>query len=204
MRVTSNIQAICFVRFLLRESWSVNRPERKRALLFPLAANRGRLPSVSLMPRVVSFHYTLRDPSGRVLDTSAGGDPIVYLEGAGQIIDGLDEQLRSVPAGEKRRVAVPAKRAYGERDPGLVHRVKRSMLPVEGEVNVGDQFQTDTDRHAPVVTVQAIEGDEVVLDANHPLAGVDLTFEVEIVAARAPTAAELAHGHAHGPGACEA
>ena len=127
----------------------------------------------------------------------------MYLEGAGQIIDGLDEQLRAVPAGEKRRVAVPAKRAYGERDPGLVHRVKRSMLPVEGELNVGDQFQTDTDRHAPVVTVQAIEGDEVVLDANHPLAGVELTFDVEIVAVREPTAAELAHGHAHGSGACE-
>lgn len=150
------------------------------------------------MPRVVTFHYTLRDPSGRVLDSSAGGEPISYLEGAGQIIDGLDEQLRSIAAGEKTRVLVPAKKAYGERDPAQVQRVKRAMLPVEGELNIGDQFQTDTDRYAPVVTVQAIEGDEVVLDGNHPLAGVDLTFDVQIVGVRAPTTEELQHGHAHG------
>jgi FKBP-type peptidyl-prolyl cis-trans isomerase SlyD len=154
------------------------------------------------MARVVSFHYTLRDPSGRVLDTSAGGDPVTYLEGAGQIIDGLDEQLRMASAGEKAQIVVPAKKAYGERDPAQVHRIKRALLPVQGELKVGDQFQTDSDRQAPVVTVQAIEGDEVMLDANHPLAGVDLSFEVEIVAVREPTASELEHGHAHGGGGC--
>ncbi len=152
------------------------------------------------MPRVVSFHYTLRDPNGHVLDSSAGGEPISYLEGAGQIIDGLDEQLRFAAAGEKSRVVVPANKAYGERDPAQIQRVKRALLPVEGELKVGDQFQTDSDRSAPVVTVHAIEGDEVLLDGNHPLAGVDLTFDVEIVAVRSPTQAELEHGHAHGPG----
>lgn len=151
-------------------------------------------------PRVVSFHYTLRDPNGRVLDTSAGGEPVMYLEGAGQIIDGLDEQLRGAAEGAKTRVVVPAKKAYGERDPAQVHRVKRALLPVEGELRVGDQFQTDADRFAPVVTVQAIEGEDVLLDANHPLAGVDLTFDVEIVTARIATAEEKSHGHAHGGG----
>ena len=165
---------------------------------FPLATGDSRLPLVGLMPRVVSFHYTLRDPSGRVLDSSAGGEPISYLEGAGQIIDGLDEQLRFATAGEKTRVTVPAKKAYGERDPAQVQRIKRALLPVEGELKIGDQFQTDNDRYAPVVTVQAIEGDDVLLDANHPLAGVDLTFDVEIMAARAATPDELRHGHAHG------
>jgi FKBP-type peptidyl-prolyl cis-trans isomerase SlyD len=150
--------------------------------------------------RVVTFHYTLRDPSGRGLDSSAGGAPISFLEGAGQIIDGLDAQLRSAAAGAKQRVLVPAARAYGERDPAQVQRVKRATLPVEGELRVGDQFQTDTDRYAPIVTVAAIEGDEVVLDANHPLAGVDLTFDVEIVEARAATAEEISHGHAHSGG----
>jgi FKBP-type peptidyl-prolyl cis-trans isomerase SlyD len=152
------------------------------------------------MPRVVSFHYTLRDPQGRVLDSSAGGEPVSYLEGAGQIIDGLDEQLRFAAAGEKTRVIVPAAKAYGERDAGQMQRVKRSVLPIEGELKIGDQFQTGPDRHAPVVTVSGIEGDDVLLDANHPLAGVDLTFDVEITAVRAPTASELEHGHAHGPG----
>lgn len=150
------------------------------------------------MPRVVSFHYTLRDPAGRVLDTSAGGEAITYLEGAGQIIEGLDEQLRMTETGAKTRVTVPAAKAYGERDPAQVQRVNRGLLPIEGELKVGDQFQTGHDRFSPVVTVQGIEGDDVLLDGNHPLAGVDLTFDVEIVGARAATAEEQSHGHAHG------
>lgn len=154
------------------------------------------------MARVVTFHYTLRDPAGRVLDSSAGGDPIAYLEGAGQIIEGLDEQLRQATAGEKARVTVPAAKAYGDRDPGQVQKIKRDLLPIEGELKVGDQFQTGADRYAAVVTVAGIEGDEVLLDANHPLAGVDLTFDVEIVSVRAPTADELSHGHSHGEGGC--
>jgi FKBP-type peptidyl-prolyl cis-trans isomerase SlyD len=136
------------------------------------------------MPRLVSFHFTLRDASGRVLDTSAGGEPVSYLEGAGQIIEGLEEQLRAVGAGQRVRVQVPAAKGYGERDPAQVQRVKRSSLPIEGELAVGDRFQTGGDRAAPIVTVAGIEGDEVWLDANPPLAGVDLTFDVEIVAVR--------------------
>ena len=151
-----------------------------------------------MKPRVVTFHYTLRDPAGRVLDTSIGGAPVTYLEGAGQIIDGLDEQLRTAAAGAKARIQVPAAKAYGERDAGQIQRVKRALLPVEGELKVGDQFQTDHDRLAPVVMVQAIEDDEVLLDANHPLAGIHLTFDVEIIAVRQPTPSELEHGHAHG------
>jgi FKBP-type peptidyl-prolyl cis-trans isomerase SlyD len=152
------------------------------------------------MSRVVTFHYTLRDPSGRVIDTSAGAAPVTYLEGGGQIIDGLDQRLRAAGAGEKACVTVPAAEAYGLPDPAQVQRVKRGLLPVEGELKIGDQFQTGPDRYAPVVTVKAIEADEVLLDANHPLAGVDLTFDVEIVTARPATKEEIAHGHAHGPG----
>jgi FKBP-type peptidyl-prolyl cis-trans isomerase SlyD len=143
------------------------------------------------MSRVVSFHYTLRDPAGRVLDTSEGGTPITYVEGAGHIIEGLDAELRSQAAGAKLRVQVPAARAYGERDPEQVQRVPRDRLPITNELKVGDQFQVGGDQHAPVVTIAAIEGDDVVLDANHPLAGVDLTFDVEIVSVRLATVAEL-------------
>ncbi len=156
-----------------------------------------------MKPRVVTFHYTLRDPAGKVIDTSAGGDPITYLEGAGQIIDGLDQRLRDATAGVKRRVPVPAAEAYGARDAAQVQRVKRAALPVAGELKIGDTFQAGEDRHAPTVTVRAIEGDEVLLDANHPLAGVDLTFDVEIVAVRTPSAEELCHGHAHGASGSE-
>ena len=152
------------------------------------------------MRSVVTFHYTLRDPAGRALDTSAGGDAVTYLEGAGQVIDGLDEQLRGVAVGRKLRVEVPAAKAYGAHDPAQVQRVPRTQLPIEGELKIGDQFKTDNDRFAPVVTVAGIEGDQVLIDANHPLAGVDLTFDVEIVAVRAATPEELNHGHAHGAG----
>ncbi|HVU26018.1 MAG TPA: FKBP-type peptidyl-prolyl cis-trans isomerase [Opitutus sp.] len=143
------------------------------------------------MARVVTIHYTLRDPAGKIIDTSAGGEPVTYVEGAGQVIDGLDEQLRAANAGEKQRVVVPAAKGYGERDPRQVRRVKRARLPVDGELKPGDTFQAGADRHAPVVAVIAVEGDEVVLDANHPLAGVDLTFDVEVVAVRAATAADV-------------
>lgn len=154
------------------------------------------------MPRVVSFHYTLRDPSGRVLDTSAGNDPITYIEGAGQIIPGLDQQLRDAQLDEKRKVIVPAAQAYGERDPEQVQRVKRELLPIDGELKVGDQFQAGADRHAPIVTVSAIEGEDVVLDANHPLAGVELTFDVQVTAVREATEAEQQRGHVHGGEGC--
>ena len=148
--------------------------------------------------RVITFHYTLRDSTGRILDTSLGGEPITYLEGASQIIEGLEEQLRSIENGAKVTVAVPAAKAYGERDPDQVQRVNRRLLPVEGELKVGDSFQAGEDRHAPVVTVMGFADEDVLLDANHPLAGVDLTFDVEILGIRSASSEELAHGHAHG------
>ena len=147
---------------------------------------------------VVTFHYTLRDPQARILDSSFGGDPISYLEGAGQIIEGLEEQLRGTTVGVKRSISVAAAKAYGLRDESQVQCVPRSALPVEGELKAGDRFQTGEDRFAPVVVVVKIEGDEVWLDANHPLAGVDLVFDVEIVAVRPATAEEISHGHMHG------
>lgn len=143
-----------------------------------------------MTPRLLTFHYTLRDAAGRVLDTSHGGEPMPCLEGAGQIIEGLEESLRQMSAGEKRRVVVPPERGYGRREADLVQKVPKARLPVAG-LKVGEQFQTGPDRLAPVVTVVAIEDDEVLLDANHPLAGQDLHFEVELVAVRAATQAEL-------------
>ena len=149
---------------------------------------------------IVTLHYTLRDPAGRVLDMSQGDAPISYLEGAGQIIDGLEEPLRGVAAGTKQQVQVPAAKAYGLHDPAQVHKVNRTLLPVEGEVRVGDRFRTDVDHLAPVVTVVGLEGDDVLLDANHPLAGVDLTFDVEVVAVRQATPEEIDRGQPAGTG----
>ncbi|MBI3887308.1 MAG: peptidylprolyl isomerase [Opitutae bacterium] len=139
-------------------------------------------------PRHFSFHYTLRDAAGRILDTSRGGEPADAVEGAGQIIDGLEAELVTMTPGERRAVVVPPERGYGPVEEALRQRVPRSRLPV-AEVKAGDRFQTGPDRHAPVVTVVAVEGDAVWLDANHPLAGQPLHFEVELVAVR-PAAPE--------------
>ena len=156
----------------------------------------GRCVCVSSMNRsIVTFHYTLRDAQARLLDASDRDAPISYLEGSGQIIEGLEEQLRGLVAGEKRSVAVPAAKAYGVRDESQVQRVSRAVLPIEGELRPGDRFQAGEDHFAPVVMVVKIDGDEVLLDANHPLAGVDLVFDVEIVAVRPATPAEIAQGH---------
>ncbi len=143
-----------------------------------------------MTPRTFTFHYLLRDGAGRLIDTSHGGAPMPFTEGAGQIIEGLEEQLRQMAAGEKRTVVVPPERAYGVHDAGLVRKVPRAQLPVD-DLKVGDRFQTGPDRAAPIVTVQAIEGDEVLLDANHPLAGQALHFEVEVVAVRPAAPEEL-------------
>lgn len=132
------------------------------------------------MPRTVTFHFTLRAPDGRLIDSSLGGEPVHYVEGDGTIIDGLEAALAGLPAGTRTDITVPANHGYGPRDESLVRRVPRATVPV-AELKVGDQFQTAPDRHAPIVTVVGLEGDDVVLDANHPLAGVDLRFEVEIV-----------------------
>jgi len=140
--------------------------------------------------RTITFHYVLKDGAGRLIDTSRGGAPMPFTEGAGQIIEGLEEQLLQMAAGERRTVVVPPERAYGAHDAALVQKVPRARLPVD-DLKVGDQFQTGPDRHAPVVTVRAIEGDEVLLDANHPLAGQELHFEVEVVAVRAAAPEEL-------------
>jgi len=140
--------------------------------------------------RHLTFHYTLRDREGRMLDTSHGAAPLACVEGAGQIIEGLEMVLRGMAAGEERRVVVPPEKGYGLREAAMVQKVPRNRLPVD-ELKVGDQFQTGPDRQDPVVTIVAIEGDDVVLDANHPLAGQELHFEVHLLTARPATPAEL-------------
>lgn len=137
-----------------------------------------------------SFHYTLKDAEGRMLDTSRGGEPAGFVEGVGQVIEGLEAALLTMRPGESQSVVVAPEFGYGDPDPTLVQKIPRASLPVD-ELKAGDQFQTGPDRHAPVVTVLAIEGDEVLLDANHPLAGRTLYFELECVTRRPATGAEL-------------
>lgn len=146
--------------------------------------------------RIFSFHYTLTNDKGEVLDSSREGDPLQFLEGRQQIIPGLEAELCRMLLGQKKSVFVAAADAYGPVMEELKVTVNRSQLP-PGEVQVGTQFSGANE--GPVFSVTRIEGEMIHLDGNHPLAGMDLTFDVELTEVREATADELQHGHAHGP-----
>ncbi len=145
---------------------------------------------------VVSFHYTLNDSEGKLLDTSAGRDAFAYLHGGGMIVPGLEEQLEGKAKGDSMQVEVEPAKGYGEVDPQLVQRVPLDRFGGQ-PVEEGMQFQTPDNR---VWSVLEVKDDQVVLNGNHPLAGVTLHFSVEVTDVREATADEISHGHVHGPG----
>ena len=149
------------------------------------------------MPRVMSFHYTLTNKAGQKLDSSEGRGPLAFIEGAGQIIPGLENQVSKLKTGDKKEIHVAAADAYGEKDSELLVKIPKTGLPTQ-QVKVGDKFRGGQDHHSPIFTVIEIGETEVTLDGNHPLAGEDLTFQVEVTDIREATAQELEHGHAHG------
>lgn len=149
---------------------------------------------------VVSFEYTLTDAEGRVIDTSDGRKPLAYIHGAGHIVPGLETAMLGRQAGESFRVSVGPEEGYGVRDEGLVQVATRNQFPRGAEISVGTQFEASAPDGARVVTVVAIDGDRITLDANHPLAGATLHFAIRVVAVRPASAEELAHGHPHGEG----
>ncbi|HEY8053903.1 MAG: peptidylprolyl isomerase [Steroidobacterales bacterium] len=149
---------------------------------------------------VVSIHYTLKGDSGEVIDSSAGGEPLAYLHGHGNLVPGLERELTGKSAGDKLQMKIPAADGYGEYDEKLVQRVPRRTLKGIATVKVGMRLHAQTDQGPRPVTVTRITGDMVTLDGNHPLAGKNLNFDVEIAAVRAATEEELSHGHVHGAG----
>ncbi|HWZ64074.1 MAG TPA: peptidylprolyl isomerase [Steroidobacteraceae bacterium] len=149
---------------------------------------------------VVSIHYTLKDDADKVLDSSAGGEPLAYLHGHGNLVPGLERALAGHDVGERLKVTVPAADGYGEYDQALVQKVPRRALKSIANLRVGMRLQAGTDHGHQAVTVTHIAGDMVTLDGNHPLAGRNLNFEIEITAVRAASEEELAHGHVHGDG----
>jgi FKBP-type peptidyl-prolyl cis-trans isomerase SlyD len=152
------------------------------------------------MKRVIGFHYNLTDKSGALIDSSDGQEPLFFLEGTQQIIPGLEKVLAIMNVGDKRKIEVKAADAYGEVNQEMILTVKRTQFPPDAQLKVGDQFQVNEDEHSPVFTITAVTTEDVTVDGNHPMAGKDLFFDVEITDMREATKEELAHGHAHGPG----
>ena len=151
--------------------------------------------------KVVSFHYTLTDDRGEQLESSRQREqPMAYLHGARNIIPGLEKAMTGKSAGESFQVTVEPAEAYGERNPGNVQRVPIKHFREPKRLQPGQPVSIQT-RQGPVQAVVLKVGRfNVDVDANHPLAGRRLTFDVEITEVRDATPEELAHGHVHGPG----
>ena len=148
---------------------------------------------------VVSFHYTLRDDTGSVSESSEGGSPVVYLHGRNNIVPGLESELKGKKSGDKLTAVVAPEQGYGTRNESAVQRVPLKHLATKGPIQPGQMVVVNTregGRQARVLKVGHFNAD---LDLNHPLAGKTLTFDIVIVDVRAATEEELAHGHAHGP-----
>jgi len=150
--------------------------------------------------KVVLIHYTLKDDAGEVVDTSGGGDPLAYIQGHGNLVQGLEKALEGKEKGSKVAVSVPPEEGYGKFDPKLIQRVPKRSMQSAGQIKKGMQFQARTEDGMRVFTVTALVGDMVTLDGNHPLADKTLHFAVEVVEVRDASAEELEHGHVHGAG----
>lgn len=148
---------------------------------------------------VVSIHYTLTDDAGKVIDTSEGQEPLEYLHGAQNIVSGLEDALTGKKVGDELNVSVPPEKGYGVVRPELRKVLERSMFEGAPELEEGLQFQGETEHGTHIYTVVSIEGDQITVDGNHPLAGMTLNFGVEVVEVRKATPEELDHGHVHGP-----
>ena len=150
--------------------------------------------------RVVRMHYTLRDENGATIESSGRTEPLAYLHGYGQLVPGLEMALDGCAPGLRTTVTVGPQDAYGEKDPNAVIRSPRQDFPEGLELRPGVEVQAETPDGPITFKVVAVEADDAVLDANHPLAGMTLTFDVEIVDVREASAEEISHGHVHGAG----
>ncbi|AOT09197.1 FKBP-type peptidyl-prolyl cis-trans isomerase [Pseudoalteromonas luteoviolacea] len=150
---------------------------------------------------VVKMHYAVLDDDENTIDNTFDEEPLEFIIGTGFLIEGLENALIDKQAGDKVSVTVKPEEGYGERNDNLTQAVPKSMF--EGiDVEVGMQFRATTDEGEQAVIVIGVEGEEVIVDGNHPLSGLTLHFDVEILEVREATADELAHGHVHSPDGC--
>ena len=150
--------------------------------------------------KVVSIDYTLKDADGQVLDSSESNGPLTYLHGASNIIPGLEAALNAKSVGDTLTAVIEPEDAYGVREDSRVAKVPRQNLQGIEDLSVGVQLRAQTPSGPLVVRVVDMDDETVTLDANHPLAGVALHFDVTVVEVRDATPEELAHGHVHGAG----
>ncbi|GAB5498369.1 MAG: peptidylprolyl isomerase [Pseudohongiellaceae bacterium] len=151
---------------------------------------------------VVSLHYTLKNDDGDVMDSSEGKAPLQYLHGNNNLIQGLEDELSGKTSGAKFDATIPAENAYGERREDFIQVINKEMFQGVENIEPGMTFVAQGEGGAQrQVRVTEVEGDDVTIDANHPMAGMTLHFEVEVVDVREGTEQEIEHGHVHQDGA---
>ncbi len=149
--------------------------------------------------KVVFFHYTLTDETGEVIDSSEGAEPLPYLHGAGNIVPGLERQMVGKCVGDRFEAVVPPEEGYGLPEGPGPQAIPRDAFPEDAELEEGLQFMAeDEDGESIPLWIVSIEDDAVIVDQNHPLAGVTLHFSIHITELRDATEDEIAHGHPHG------
>ncbi len=146
---------------------------------------------------VASIKFCLKNDAGEELDRAEADQPLSYLHGRGQIVPGLEKALEGLKAGDKTEVALTPAEGYGELDPSLKMTIAKSQFPEDAKIDLGMQFGADIGGQEKVFTVLAVEGDQITVDGNHPLAGQALNFSVEVLETREATKEELDHGHSH-------
>ncbi len=147
---------------------------------------------------VATIHYKLTDASGEVLDSSEGAEPLSYLHGAGNLIPGLENALVGKAEGASLQVQVEAGDAYGEVRSELIEAVPLAAFQGVESVEPGMAFEAQgADGQVRRIVVRDVQGEQVTIDANHPLAGVDLHFDVQVVSVREASEEEISHGHVH-------
>jgi FKBP-type peptidyl-prolyl cis-trans isomerase SlyD len=150
--------------------------------------------------KVISFHYTLKNAAGEQMETSRENDPMIYLHGANNIIVGLEKAMEGHSVGDEFVVNIEPEEGYGVRNEKNVQRVPLKRLKGVGKISVGQVLNLQTNKGQVQVTVLKVGRFNVDVDGNHPLAGVPLTFEVEVMDIRDATEEEQEHRHVHGPG----
>ena len=146
---------------------------------------------------VVSMHYELTDENNDTLDATEGGELFTYLHGHGNIIPGLEKSLEGLSVGDKPHVIVHPAQGYGARDPEAQIEVPRAQFPDDADLSPGDRVSIDSPEGEKIFTITQVSDANVMLDGNHPLAGMILHFDIEVADVRPATEEELEHGHAH-------
>ena len=149
--------------------------------------------------KVVTIDYTLTDDRGQVIDSSSGREPLAYLHGCSNIIPGLENALEGKKKGDSLKVSIAPAEGYGEREEDMIQSVPRNMFENPEQIEVGMQFQSVSEEGMRLVTVVEVAKETVTIDANHPLAGETLNFDVTVTDVRDASEEELEHGHVHGP-----